>query len=154
MRQIRFCVAVLAASLSLSTFAAQTNAGRLQPQTESAIKVENARWAQAYARGDYQAIGQLYTKDGSLLPPGGDRIKGADAITEYFTKASGGSAPDTVSFSNYEFYGNDQVVTEVSDAEIHDPSGKLKYRGKQILIFLKQGGVWKLHRDLWNASAP
>lgn len=62
--------------------------------------------------------------------------------------------PDTVSFANYEFYGNDQIATEVSDAEIHDHSGKLKFRGKQILIFLKQGGVWKLHRDIWNSYAP
>ncbi|VVD77687.1 YybH family protein [Pandoraea terrigena] len=154
MRQIRYCVAVLAACLSLSTLATPATAGCHQSKIESAIKAENARWAEAYARGDYEAVGRLYTKDGALLPPGGDRIRGANAITAYFTKASAGSAPDTVLFSNYEFYGNDQVVTEVSDAEIHDQSGNLKYRGKQILIFLKQGGAWKLHRDIWNESAP
>ncbi|MFJ2995488.1 YybH family protein [Pandoraea sp. NPDC087047] len=154
MRKIRFCTAALAVCLSFSAFAASAATGRPQPQVEAAIKAENARWAQAYARGDYEAVGRLYTKDGTLLQPGGERITGASAITAYFAKASAGSAPDTVSFSNYEFYGNDQVVTEVSDAEIHDPTGKLKYRGKQILIFLKQGGAWKLHRDMWNDSAP
>ncbi|WP_420997998.1 YybH family protein [Cupriavidus sp. 30B13] len=154
MRQIRLCAAVLAAYLPLFALAAPATAGRPQPQIEAAIKAENARWAQAYARGDYEAVGHLYTKDGSLLPPGGDRITGASAIAAYLTKASAGSKPDTVSFSNYEFYGSDQVVAEVSDAEIHDQSGKLKYRGKQTLIFLKQGGAWKLHRDIWNDSAP
>ncbi|MDN8045613.1 hypothetical protein QZN85_32435, partial [Burkholderia vietnamiensis] len=29
----------------------------------------------------------------------------------------------------------------------------LKYRGKQILLFLKEGGAWKLHRDIWNDYA-
>jgi uncharacterized protein (TIGR02246 family) len=154
MQQIRLCAAVLAACLSVSAFAAPAVAGRPQARIEAAIKAENARWAEAYARGDYEAVGRLYTKDGSLLPPGGDRITGAGAITAYFTKLAVESKPDTVSFSNEEFYGDDRVVTEVSDAEIHDQAGKLKYRGKQTLIFLKQGGVWKLHRDMWNDAAP
>lgn len=154
MRHFRLFTAAVAVCLSPFVFALPALANGPQPQTEKAIKAENVRWAQAYARGDYEAIGRLYTEDGSLLPPGGNRIIGAAAIVDHFTKASAGPQPDTVSFSNYEFYGSDEAVTEVSDAEIHDHSGKLKYRGKQILIFLKQGGTWKLHRDMWNDSAP
>jgi ketosteroid isomerase-like protein len=153
MQQIRLCTAALAACVSFFAFAAPATAGGSQPP-EAAIKAENVRWADAFARGDYEAIGRLYTKDGSLLPPGGERIIGAAAIADYFTKGYAGSQPDSVSFSNYEFYGNNQVVTEVSDAEVRDHSGKLKSRGKQILIFLKQGGAWKLHRDIWNDYAP
>jgi uncharacterized protein (TIGR02246 family) len=153
MRQIRLYSAALAACLSLFAFAVPATAGGLQPQTEAAIKAENARWAEAFGRGDYEAIGRLYTSDGTLLPPGGEKITGGSAIAEYFAKGYAGSKPDTVSFGNYEFYGNDQIVTEVSDAEIHDHSGKLKFRAKQTLIFLKQGDAWKLHRDIWNDYA-
>ncbi|WP_034302727.1 DUF4440 domain-containing protein [Herbaspirillum sp. RV1423] len=154
MHQIRLRAAIFAACFSLFTFATSATAGGPPRPPSAAIKAENARWADAFARGDYEAIGRLYTKDGSLLPPGGDRITGARAIAEYFTKGYAGSQPGTVSFSNYEFYGNDQMVTEVSDAEVRDHDGKLQIRGKQILIFLKQGGVWKLHRDLWNDYGP
>jgi len=154
MRQIRFSAAVFAACFSLFTVAAPATAGGPPRLPTAAIKAENTRWADAFARGDYEAIGRLYTKEGALLPPGGDRITGARAIAEYFTKGYAGSQPGTVSFSNYEFYGNDQVMTEVSDAEVRDHGGKLQIRGKQILIFLKQGGVWKLHRDIWNDYGP
>lgn len=154
MQPLRFFAAALTASLPLCVLAAPAVAGGPQPQTKAAIKAENARWADAYARGDYAAIGRLYTKDGALLPPGGDRIIGGAAIAEYFVKGATGTQADTVSFSNFELYGNEQVVTEVSDTEIRNSTGKLKYRGKQILIFLKEGGVWKLHRDIWNDSAP
>ncbi|WP_040066300.1 YybH family protein [Pseudomonas batumici] len=154
MPQIRLCAAALAACLPLFALAAPATASGSQRPPEAAIKAENARWAQAFGRGDYEAIGRLYTEDGALLPPGGDRVTGASAIAEYFTKGYAGSRPDTVSFSNYEFHGNDQIVTEVSDAEIRDHSGKLKLRAKQILIFLKQGGAWRLHRDIWNDYAP
>jgi ketosteroid isomerase-like protein len=153
MRQIRLYAAALAACLPLSLLAAPATADGPQPQTKAAIKAENARWAEAFGQGDYEAIGRLYTSDGALLPPGGDKITGGSAIAEYFTKGYAGSKPATVSFSNDEFYGNDRTVTEVSDAEIRDHGGKLKFRGKQILIFLKQGGAWKLHRDIWNDYA-
>jgi uncharacterized protein (TIGR02246 family) len=141
---MRKTAAVLISCCSLAAFAAASS------PFEGAIKAENARWADAFARGDYEAIGRLYTKDGALLPPGGARITGAHAISEYFAKQYVGAQPDTVSFSNYELYGNDQVVTEVSDVEIHDPGGKLKLRAKQTLVFVKESGVWKLHRDMWN----
>lgn len=128
-------------------------AGSPQLPAEAAIKAENARWADAFARGDYEAIGRLYTRDGALLPPGGDKVTGGSAIASYFVKGYAGSQPGTVSFSNEEFYGNDRLVTEVSDAEVHDHEGKLVYRGKQILVFLKESGAWKLHRDMWNDYA-
>lgn len=154
MRQTRLCAAALAACFSLFAFAASATSSGPQTPPEAAIKAENARWADAFRRGDYEAIGHLYTEDGALLPPGGDRVIGASAITEYFTKGYAGAKPDTVSFSHPEFYGDDRIVTEVSDTEIRDHSGKLKSRGKQILIFQKQDGIWKLHRDIWNAYAP
>ncbi|GAB7538223.1 YybH family protein [Burkholderia sp. 3C] len=152
MQQIRRFAAASAACFSFFAFAAPAMADGPQPRTEAAIKAENARWADAFARGDYQAIGRLYTADGALMPPGGDRVTGGSAIAAYFVKGYSGTKPGTVSFSHEEFYGNDRSVTEVSDAEVRDHDGKLIYRGKQTLLFLKQGGTWKLHRDMWNDS--
>ncbi|MBB3005236.1 uncharacterized protein (TIGR02246 family) [Paraburkholderia tropica] len=153
MQQIRRYAAAVAACLTLCAFAAPAMAAGPQPQTEAAIKAENARWADAFARGDYEAIGRLYTHEGALLPPGGDRVTGGDAITAYFVKAYAAKKPGAVSFSHYEFYGNEQAVTEVSDAEVRDHDGELTYRGKQILVFLKENGAWKLQRDMWNDYA-
>jgi len=154
MQQIRLCTAALAACVSFFTFTAPATAGGAQRPPEAAIKAENARWANAFARGDYEAIGRLYTDDGTLLPPGGDKVIGGRAIAEYFTKGYAGTKPGTVSFSHYEFYGDDRMVTEVSDAEVRDHDGKLQIRGKQILVFVKQAGEWKLHRDMWNDYPP
>lgn len=153
MQQIRRFAAASAACFSFFAFAVPAMADGPQPRTEAAIQAENLRWADAFARGDYEAIGRLYTADGALMPPGGDRVKGGRAITAYFVKEYAGTQPGSVSFRNAEFYGNDRSVTEVSDAEVRDHDGKLVYQGKQILLFLKQGGAWKLHRDMWNDSA-
>ncbi|WP_019937835.1 DUF4440 domain-containing protein [Bordetella sp. FB-8] len=154
MRSIRLFAAALAVGLSPFVFAVPALANGPTRQTEAAIKAQNARWANAFGRGDYAAIGHLYTKNGALLPPGGDRVTGRAAITAYFAKAYAGSRPGSVSFSNDEFYGDNQAVTEVSDADVRDHDGKLQIHAKQTLIFLKQGGVWKLHRDMWSSYAP
>lgn len=147
MSHFRYRAAAVAALLTMAVPAAAA-------LPEAAIKAENARWAAAYARGDYAAIGKLYTDEGTLLPPGEDRVVGPAAIVAYFVKNADASAPNSVSFSNFEFYGNDDMVTEISDTEVRDHRGKLIVRGKQTLVFLKRGGAWKLHRDIWNDNAP
>ena len=119
---------------------------------ESEIKAENVRWAEAYARGDYSAIGNLYTDDGTLFPPGESRVVGPSAIADYFKKKSSNGARHTVTFDNLEFYGDDNTVTEISDTEICDLDGKLISRGRQTLVFLKKNGLWRLHRDMWNST--
>lgn len=146
--------AVLSVSSAIAGAPIAAYAAGPSRSTEVAIKAENDRWAEAFKRGDYEAIGHLYTEDGTLLQPGGTRVKGAAAITQYFTAGYSGKEPDTVTFSNFEFYGNNEVVTEVSDSLVRSHDGQLKSRGKQMLLFIKQGNTWKLHRDIWNDDGP
>lgn len=151
MSRVTIKFATLAGCLALVAVPALAAAGASRNFNEAEIRAENARWAGAYARGDYTALGELYTKDGMLLPPGEPRVVGPAAIAAYFADKARKSGPRTIAFSNYEFYGDDQMVTEVSDTEIRDRQGNLTSRGKQILIFVKRGSAWKLHRDMWNA---
>ncbi len=115
-----------ALALAASSFA---NAASVQPAIQEAIKAENVRWADAYKKGDFDAIGRLYTHDGALLQPNGERIIGPAAIVKYF-KGSVGKEPNTVSFSDYEFYGDNETVTEVSDAVVRDHSGVIHSSSK------------------------
>lgn len=141
------------ACIALFAVPALAQAGESAHALEAQIKVENDRWAQAYARNDYKAIGELYTDDGMLLPPGENPVVGPAAIAAYFAKKSDKSSPHTVSFDNVEFYGDSHMVTEISGTQIRAHDGKILSRGKQTLVFLKQGDRWKLHRDMWKADA-
>lgn len=150
MSRLRF--AVFAGFMALLSIPIAATAGTSPSASEAKIRAENARWAEAYAQGDYATIGKLYTDDGMLLPPGETRVVGPAAIAAYFADKARKSGPKTITFSNYEFYGDGRMVTEISDTEIRDQEGNLISRGKQILIFVKKGATWKLHRDIWNAS--
>ncbi|MEK6423584.1 MAG: nuclear transport factor 2 family protein [Burkholderia gladioli] len=154
MRASIFHAAVLAGCVALLAAPLAAHAGDAPGATAAAIRAENARWAAAYARGDYAAIGALYTADGTLLPPGEDRVVGPAAIAAYFTRRAEPGAARTVRFGEVEVYGDTGMATEISDTEIRDSGGRLVAQGKQTLVFLKRNGAWKLHRDMWNANAP
>jgi uncharacterized protein (TIGR02246 family) len=125
-----------------------------QKNDDAAIEAVTERWALAYAKGDLEAISQMYTEDAKLLPEGSGAVVGRAAILKYFEKNLRPTLPATLSFSHYEIYGNGQVATSVSELEIRDPDGRLKTRGKQIIVLLNQGGQWKIHRDIWTNNGP
>jgi hypothetical protein len=90
MRPIFTRLALLPAVITLTAVSVPTYAASPQLSTQAAIKAENDRWSDAFKRADYQAIGSLYTEDGTLLQPGGERVKGRTAIADYFTKGYAG----------------------------------------------------------------
>jgi hypothetical protein len=59
-----------------------------------------------------------------------------------------------IRFSHFDFYGQDPAITEQSNVEIRDGSGKVLSRSKQVLIRLKRNGEWKIHRDIWTGNGP
>ncbi len=113
----------------------------------AAISAAAASWADAYNRGDLEAVLDLYTPDAQLLPEGSEPVVGRAAILDFFRKMQQSQPPQTVHFSQFEFYGGNAQVTEYSVVEIRDAAGKLMSRGKQVLIRLKQDGQWKIHRE-------
>ncbi|QNA85487.1 nuclear transport factor 2 family protein [Sphingomonas sp. So64.6b] len=153
MSRLNFLI-IPACMAAVVAFSGPAFATGTQRTREAAIRAENDRWVEAHKRGDMDALAVLYTPDAKLLPEGSEAVTGPAAIVAYFKSISAGAPPTTLRFSNYEFYGNDQVMTEVTDTEVRDAGGRLKSRGKQILIFVKKDGVWKLHRDIWTRNGP
>ncbi|WP_414441997.1 YybH family protein [Burkholderia sp. 22PA0106] len=89
---------------------------------------ERALGREAYARGDHAALGALYTDDGTLLPPGEDRVMGRAAIVAYFTKHAQPGAAHTIRFSHAEVYGDGRMATELCEGvrakkRRRDPAG-------------------------------
>lgn len=121
---------------------------------EAAIKKENQRWADAWNRNDIPGVVDLYTDDARLLPDEQGPVAGHAAIAQYLQKIKDASASDTISFANFEFYGDGQSMAEYGEFEFRAKDGAVKARGKQVLIYVKKGGQWKLHRDIWTSSTP
>lgn len=125
-----------------------------QAADETAIKKENQRWADAWNRNDIRGVVDLYTEDARLLPDEQDPVTGHAAMLRYLQTVKDAAKSNTISFRNFEFYGDGQSLAEYGEFEFRDKDGVVQARGKQVLIYVKKDGQWKLHRDIWTSSTP
>ena len=123
------------------------SAADIRPQIEAA----NRKWEAALGRGDAAGVAALYTADGELLPAVSDFVRGPRAIGEYVQAIlNAGIKGATLTTVEVEECGN--TANEVGTYEFKGADGILLDHGKYIVIWKKEGGAWKLHRDIWTSS--
>lgn len=122
-------------------------------EINEAIEAANERFMTTFSRGDAAGMAALYTASGQLLPPNGDFVTGKQALQAAFQglMALGmkGIKLDTV---EVEGYGD--TASEVGRYTLEGEGGQVLDRGKYIVIWKREDGQWKLHRDIFNTSMP
>jgi len=59
-----------------------------------------------------------------------------------------------VRLKTLEVESHGDLAHEVGQYELLDAAGKTLDRGKYVVIWKKDGGRFKLHRDIWTTSMP
>lgn len=118
--------------------------------TKAAIEAMTAKWEAALNAGDAAAMTGLYAKDAALMPPGGEPVKGHDAITEVW----GGMTSEGVTgkLKAVEVYGMGDMAVEVGTYTLNSADGSHLDHGKYMVLYKKVDGEWYLYRDMWNSS--
>jgi len=106
---------------------------------------------ETYGRGDAAGMAQLYTTDGQLLPTGSDVVTGHGGI-EAFWRAVMEMGIATARLETVELEGHGDTAIEVGRYTLGAADGEVADEGKYVVIWKKQAGTWKLHRDIWNTS--
>ena len=118
--------------------------------TREAIETQNRALIAAMLAGNAKAVGDLYTEDAVVLPPGAKRESGRPAIVAFWQGGIDAGIKDrtlkTVSLESvgdlaYE-EGGLRIVA--SDGQITD--------ARYVVVWKRVMGVWKLHRDIWNSQ--
>ena len=117
-----------------------------------AIAAANQSFMRAFARGDAAGMAALYTADGQLLPTHSDVVSGTQAI-QTFWQAVMGMGITEASLETVEVEAHGDTAHEVGRYRLGGESGPLDH-GKYIVIWKRESGQWKLHRDIWNSSVP
>ena len=134
-------------------FANGTVVGAQTDNVKAAIDGQNKKFGAAVAAGDAAAIAAMYTEDATMLPPNAEPVKGRAAVQKAWQEnIAGGVKGLALTATEVESHGD--TAHEVGAYSVKDAAGKEIDRGKYLVVWKRQQGQWKLHRDIWNSSVP
>ena len=123
------------------------------PGPRAGIEAANARFSADFARGDAAAVASHYTIAAQVLPPNGDVVRGREAIARFWKGVMDGGVKG-VKLTVVEAESTGGTAHEVGTYALTGEDGKTLDTGKYIVIWKRDGGEWKIHRDIWNSSMP
>lgn len=109
-------------------------------------------FSQAIMDGNYQGIGDAYTKDAKIFPSNRKIIEGREAIIKYWTPSNGSKivfhkvTPKEIKINENEAYdyGYYNGITKNAKGEM------VSWRGKYVIIWKKINSKWLIYLDIWN----
>src|ERR1700687_164159 len=119
-------------------------------QSKAAIQQLEDQWVAAFTKGDAAAVAGMYTEDASVLPAGDAMVKGRAAIEALWKKDMGTIGDVKCTTLDVKPLGR-SATAEIGSCTFKTKAqppqeGALKY----AVVWLKQGGQWKLLTDIWN----
>ncbi len=118
-----------------------------------AIMAGNGRFMDAFSRGDAEGLASLYTDEGQVLSTGNDVITGKAGIQEFW-QALVEMGIKSAKLETLELNEYTDTAVEVGKYTLGGEDGQVLDRGKYIVIWKREDGQWKLHRDILNTSMP
>jgi len=119
----------------------------------SAIAAADEQFMAAYNAGDAAGLAALYTEDAQLMPPNSDFVAGREGL-QGFWQAVMNMGIEKAQIDIIEVEDHGDTAIEVSRYELQDGSGQALDAGKFIVVWKRESGQWKLHRDIFNSSLP
>lgn len=117
------------------------------------ITAANARFMEAFARGDAAGTAACYTSDGQLLPNHSNVVAGTQAIEEFWRGAMQlGIASARLESVEVESFGD--AAVEIGRYSLAAADGATVDRGKYLVVWHRERGTMKIHRDIWTTSLP
>ena len=144
---------VLPLAIALGAVLAAGPAGAQSASPKAAIEAAARRFEADFAKGDATAVASHYTAGGQAFPPNGDVARGREAIAKLW-KGAMDAGVKTVKLVVVEVEPHGDTAYEVGTYTLLGEGGKTVDNGKYVVIWKRDGGQWKIHRDIWNTSMP
>jgi len=119
---------------------------------KTSIEAENAKFMDAFKKGDSAAVAANYGPDGMLLPPNSEPVQGTGipALWGSFIRMG----VKDVKLMTDDVSGNADQLAETGRYEIYAAENKMLDKGKYVVVWKPENGAWKMYRDIWNSSMP
>jgi uncharacterized protein (TIGR02246 family) len=114
------------------------------------IRETAAAMAAAINDKDAARVASFYTPDGAIMPPAAPQADGIAGIEGYWQAAIDAGLRD-VALETVEVEAFGDTATETG--RVTGRMGDTALAGKFVVIWKRQAGGWKLHRDIFNFDA-
>jgi ketosteroid isomerase-like protein len=118
---------------------------------KQSLVATSQRFSATLARGDAAALLSFYSKEAKLMPPKRDVVTGPSAI-QSFWKSAFDFGIKARQFQIVDLYSMGNNATTTGTYRLLDAKGKSIETGKYIIVWIKENGEWKVHRDMWSAN--
>jgi uncharacterized protein (TIGR02246 family) len=118
-----------------------------------AIGAANARFMEAFGAGDAAALAACYTADAQVMPANSDVITGTEGIAGFWGAVMAAGIAG-VRLETVEVEAQGDMAVEVGRYALSGADGGSIDSGKYMVVWHRDGGAWKLHRDIWTTSRP
>jgi uncharacterized protein (TIGR02246 family) len=125
--------------------------GTARAQDAKAIDTANKAFMAAFAKHDAKAVAALYSSTGEAFPAGAEAVKGRDGLTKLWQGVID-SGIATADLKTTEVHVQGPLAYEVGTYAMKTKDGNVADHGKYVVVWLKENGQWKLHRDIWNTN--
>ena len=122
-----------------------------QKDVSAVISAANDRWEAAFNDSNAEALANLYTENGRLLPPNFQVIEGREGIEKFWGQVVAPGVTCELTTISAMAYGKTAIEEGV---------GKIFAEGnvvddvKYILEWKKVDGEWQIHKDMWSSNNP
>jgi len=118
-----------------------------------AIAAADEEFGATFSKGDAAGMAALYTETAQLLPPNSDFLTGRQEIQAFF-QALMDMGIKEAKLEAIEVERHGDTAIEVGKFALEGDEGQVLDAGKYIVIWKREDGQWKLHRDIFNSSMP
>jgi uncharacterized protein (TIGR02246 family) len=124
--------------------------------SQADIEAVERKFMDGVAAGDAAAVAALYTENARLMPPNSELAEGKAAIQAVFQAfVDMGAKSLKLEVGELHEFGDTAVELGTYQLELEPPgAGTITDLGKFIVMWRREGGVWKLDADIWNSNLP
>lgn len=115
------------------------------------IERANEKFMDAFRRKDAAGIAAFYTDNGMVMPPNSELFEGRQQVEEFW-KATMGMGIMAVQLETREIEQCNDMAFEMGQAILLGEDDMELDRAKYIVVWKRENGTWKLHRDIFNSN--
>lgn len=151
---MRSVLVAAASAVLLSSLATPVAA---QSQDEQAIRSLIQQWVKLVAAKNANAVADMYTPDGAVMPPNAPLAEGREAIAATWRnmmQAPGFQLTFTPTRIEVSKGGDMAMDRGTYRLVTQGTSGAVEDRGKYVVVWRKIDGLWKAAADIFNSDLP